>query len=89
MQVKDKRRKPEPLEVISGEIRIGNELTDFQFLLREWFFTCYAIGVLILSTVQMFGLLALRATWKHQQHQRILRQMREEQEDAVLRWIPS
>jgi hypothetical protein len=82
MQVKDKREKDEPLEVVRGEIRIGKELTDFQFLLREWFFTCYTIGVMILSTMQMIGLIVLRAMWKHQQSQRILRQMREEQEDS-------
>lgn len=83
MQVKDKRRKDEPLEVTRGEIRIGEELTDFQFLLREWFFSCYAVGVIILSTLQISGLIFLKAFMKHRRHQRILRQMQEEQEDLV------
>lgn len=81
MQVKDKRTKDDPLEVVRGEIRIGKELTDFQFLLREYFFTCYIIGVIIISTIQTINLVALRAMWKQRQHRRILRQMQEELED--------
>jgi hypothetical protein len=82
MQVKDKREKDDPLEVVRGEIRIGKELTDFQFLLREYFFTCYIIGVMIISTIQTINLVVLRAMWKQQQHRRILRQMQEELEDS-------
>ncbi len=81
MQVKDKRRKEEPLEVTRGEIRIGKELTDFQFLLRDYFLTCYIVGVIILSTIQLLGIIFLRSYLKHRQRQRILRQMVEENED--------
>jgi len=81
MQVKDKPRRDDPLEVTRGEIRIGKELTDFQFLLREYFLTCYMIGVIFLSTMQVVGLLSLRSYWKHRQRQNIIRQMREDNED--------
>jgi len=81
MQVKDQERKDDPLEVIRGEIRIGKELSDFQFLLREWFFTCYIVGVIIISTMKIVGLLLLKALMNHRRRQRILRQMREEQDD--------
>ena len=81
MPTKGKWRNDDPLEVTGGEIRVGVELTDFQFLLREWFFSCYLIGVTVLSAIQVVGILLLRAMWKHQQIERLLRQMREEQED--------
>ena len=81
MQVKDKPRRDEPLEVTRGEIRIGKELTDFQFLLREYFLTCYIVGVILLSTMQVLGLLCLRSCWKHRQRQNIIRQMQENNED--------
>ena len=81
MQVKDKRGKDDPLEVVRGEIRIGKELTDFQFMLREYFFTCYIIGVMIIAIFQTINLVVLRAMWKQRQHRRILRQMQEELED--------
>lgn len=74
------RRKAQ-LEVTRGEIRIGKELTDFQFLLRENFFTCYVIGVIILYTFQLTGLLLMRVYWKQRQRARILRQMQEEQQE--------
>ena len=81
MQAKDRPRRDEPLEVTRGEIRIGKELTDFQFLLREYFLTCYIIGVILLSTMQVVGLLSLRSYWKHRHRQKIIRQMQEENED--------
>ena len=42
-----------PLEIISGEIRIGEELNDFQELLKVWFFTCYTIGTLCFCVVHL------------------------------------
>mmetsp|Transcript_21027 Transcript_21027/g.60789 ORF Transcript_21027/g.60789 Transcript_21027/m.60789 type:complete len:158 (+) Transcript_21027:138-611(+) len=80
MQEKDRLRRDEPLEVIAGEIRIGKELTEIQRILRVHFFTCYAIGVMFLSTMQIIGLLGARAYWKHYQKLRLIRQMREGEE---------
>ena len=50
----------EPLEVVSGEIRIGEELSEFQELLKVWFFTCFAIGTSILCSVQLVAWLLVR-----------------------------
>jgi hypothetical protein len=70
-----------PLEVTRGEIRVGEELNDFQFVLREYFFTCYSVGVIFLYTMQLTGLLLLRTYWKERQRAHILRQMRGVQEE--------
>jgi hypothetical protein len=50
----------EPLEVTKGEIRIGKELSDFQLLLKEWFFTCYIAGSSFLFFFQLLGLFVVR-----------------------------
>lgn len=70
-----------PLEVTRGEIRIGEELNDFQFLLREYFFTCYAVGVIFLYAMQLAGLLLLRTLWIERHRARILRKIRDEQQE--------
>ena len=75
------RHNEMPLEVTRGEIRIGEELNDFQFLLREYFFTCYAAGVIFLYIMQVAGLLLLCAYWKERHRVHILRQMQEVQEE--------
>jgi len=80
--MQDKGRHNEmPLEVTRGEIRIGEELNDFQFLLREYFFTCYAAGVIFLYIMQVTGILLLRAYWRERHRAHILRQMREAHEE--------
>ena len=54
----------EPLEVVSGEIRIGEELSEFQELLKVWFFTCFAFGISILCSVQLVAWFVVRLWWK-------------------------
>ena len=41
-----------PTEVISGEIRIGKELNRFQNTLKDWFWTCFIVGTLLIFTIQ-------------------------------------
>lgn len=78
MQDKDRDRKEDPLEVLKGDIRIGKELNEFQFLLREWFFTCYIVGTLILCLCQAAALLGFRQIWRLRLRDQILRQMQED-----------
>jgi hypothetical protein len=40
------------IEVISGEVRIGQELDSLQYLLKEWYYTCYMTGATFLFTLQ-------------------------------------
>ena len=75
MQDKDRQHKDVPLEVIKGDIRIGKELSDFQFMLREWFFTCYIIGTLILSAIHVTALFAFYTYWKFQKRQQGLQDL--------------
>lgn len=41
-----------PVEVISGEVRIGKELNWFQGILREYFYSCYVMGTLSIFVFQ-------------------------------------
>ena len=59
------------LEVTKGEIRIGKELTDFQFLLKEWFFTCYMVGAFFIFSLQILGLLIGRLYWDYRATRRM------------------
>ena len=43
----------ESLEVTTGELRIGEELSPFQELLKEWFFTCYFLGAFAFFVIQL------------------------------------
>jgi hypothetical protein len=64
-----------PLEVMTADIRIGKELSDYQLILKEWFFTCYTIGSSILFFSQLLVLVILRL---HIKEQRSKREMEEE-----------
>jgi hypothetical protein len=44
------------IEVTTGSVRIGRELSDIQLFLKEYFFTCYAIGTFIFFISQLFVL---------------------------------
>jgi len=43
-----------PVEVISGELRIGKELNWLQGILREYFYSCYAMGTICIFVFQAF-----------------------------------
>jgi hypothetical protein len=47
----EKAHRGEFLEVIKGVLHVGKELTAFQLLLKEWFYTCLTFG-----TIFFFGL---------------------------------
>lgn len=55
-----------PLEITTGEIRIGQELSDFQLFLKEWFFTAGSIGTCFFFLFQLcllasfYGLIEMR-----------------------------
>jgi hypothetical protein len=61
----------DPLEVTKGEIRIGKELSDFQLLIKEWFFTCYMVGTGIIFVLQLLGLLIVRSYWDYRTRRRM------------------
>ena len=42
-----------PLEIISAEVHIGEELSPFQLILKEWFFTSYMMGSSIFFLIQL------------------------------------
>jgi hypothetical protein len=52
------------VEVIRGELRIGNELTRFQEILKEWFYTCFCIGTLLFASIYYVMGLLLAFAWK-------------------------
>jgi len=43
-----------PVEVISGEVRIGKELNWLQGILRDHFYSCYIMGTLTVFVFQVF-----------------------------------
>jgi len=49
------------IEVMGGEIRIGEELSEFQELIKTWFYMCYCIGVIAFGMVYyiLFSIAAL------------------------------
>ncbi|KAG7356349.1 Seipin-like protein [Nitzschia inconspicua] len=49
------------LEVLYGYLHIGKELTEFQLLLKEWFFTCMVFGTMFFYGIQVMLLLGLQA----------------------------
>jgi len=50
-----------PIEVMTGSIWIGQELSSLQLLVKEWFFTCYAAGTTALFCAHALIWLAYRA----------------------------
>lgn len=41
-----------PVEVVSGEVRIGKELNWLQGMLREYFYSCYTMGTMCIFVFQ-------------------------------------
>ena len=68
--MKERHPSIETLEVIAGEIRIGEELSYFQLLLKEWFFTCYVVGTCIFFALQVLLWFLFQVCWsKRRQRQ--------------------
>jgi len=42
---------PPTVEVIGGELRIGEEVSEMQELLKTWFYTCYCIGTVVFGFI--------------------------------------
>lgn len=59
----EKAEKGEILEVLQGQLHIGKELTDFQLLLKEYFFTSMVFGTIFFYGLQVLLLLSLQAYW--------------------------
>lgn len=51
------------MEAIGGEIRIGEELSAFQELLKDWFYTCYCLGTIIFAVMYFMLQLATGIIW--------------------------
>ncbi|KAG7356704.1 Seipin-like protein [Nitzschia inconspicua] len=62
------------LEVLYGYLHVGKELTEFQRLLKEWFFTCMVFGTMFFYGIQVMLLLGLQA------YRAIQRERREREE---------
>jgi hypothetical protein len=66
----EKAQRGEFLEVLQGYIHIGKELTDFQLLLKEWFFTCIVFGTIFFFALQVVILLGWQMYWEYQREKR-------------------
>jgi hypothetical protein len=60
-------QEQDPIEVVAGEVRIGEELSHFQELLKVWFFTCYGIGASVFFVLQLSVWLIGRLWWNGRQ----------------------
>ena len=68
--MKERHPSIETLEVITGEIRVGEELSHFQLLLKEWFFTCYVVGTCVFFALQVLLWFLFQVCWsKRRQRQ--------------------
>jgi hypothetical protein len=54
------KKKTGPIEITRGEVRIGRELSTLQTLLKEWFYTCFFIGVSTIFVCQLLGIISIR-----------------------------
>lgn len=68
-----------PVQVHSGEVRIGKELNSTQRIMKEWFYSCGLVAVSVLSIIYAIWFLIIRAWFRKQM--RRYRIHREEQGD--------
>ena len=67
-----KARRGDMVEVVQGILRISEELTGIQLVLKEWFFTCMLIGTILLFFLQLVFVFAIRfafLTWCRQERE--------------------
>jgi hypothetical protein len=62
----EKVQRGEFLEVVQGYIHVGKELTDFQRLLKDWFFTCIVLGTIFFYALQIGIILGWQLYWEYQ-----------------------
>jgi hypothetical protein len=58
------------VEVSQGQVCIGKELTEFQLLLKEWFFTSLTIGTCFFYGVQVLLIVGWNWYWERKRRQR-------------------
>ena len=68
-----------PIEVVAGELRIGKELNAFQNILKEWFWSSFIVGTLMIFTLQSFLFCMANLVWDSWKEN--LRRRREEEID--------
>jgi Putative adipose-regulatory protein (Seipin) len=66
-------------EVLRGHLHVGKELTAFQEILKEWFFTCMMAGFSFFFSIQVMAILAIRSYWEHRCEQK----RRQQQQDGL------
>jgi hypothetical protein len=55
------------IEAIGGEIRIGEELSPFQEMIKTWFYTCFCVGTVAFAILFYLSFILLQwifETWK-------------------------
>lgn len=70
-----------PIQVHSGEVRIGKELNSIQRNMKEWFYTCGLVAVTILSLMYGIWFLIMRAWFRKQMKLYNAHRMQEEQDE--------
>jgi hypothetical protein len=60
---------------VHGEVRIGKELSTFQNVLKEWFYTCAIVGVTFLFGLQVTMWAVVQQIWVNYWRQRQLQVM--------------
>lgn len=70
-----------PVEVISGQVRIGKELNWFQVILRDYFYSCYIMGAMTIFVLQAIFWTVL-SRYMESQRERIQREMEEWEQEA-------
>ena len=60
----EKSHRGDIVEVEHAMLRIGEELTGMQLVLKEWFFTCATIGISVFFSLQTLFVLAIQAWWR-------------------------
>lgn len=70
-----------PVEVISGQVRIGKELNWLQVILRDYFYSCYAMGTMTIFVLQAI-FWTLLSKYMETQRERIQREMEEWEQEA-------
>jgi hypothetical protein len=53
-----------PVEVVAGELRIGKELNGLQSLLKEWFWTSFISGTLMILSCQCVFFFLANFMWE-------------------------
>ena len=66
----DKVQKGEYVEVLQGQVHIGKELTKFQLLLKEYFFSCLSFGTCFFYGIQILCIFVINWYLDYKRQQR-------------------